>query len=192
MTTRRSLPAMLLAAVLLSGCASPEPRYYTLAAARDGIQGDPGGAPMWIEVAPVRVPERLNHSNLMLDEANGRLKLLERDLWSAPLPEEMRDALSRRLREGLNAVDVYQQDAPAKGPMFRISAQLVGMQAGIGMAARAELCWTVERRPDGRVAAGCTRSARPAAAGVEDVVAAYRQAVTDAAADIGSALRRMP
>ena len=58
--------AMALAVAGLGGCASPEPRYYSLAAGTPAATPSPASPsspstaaaqPVWIEVAPVRVPE---------------------------------------------------------------------------------------------------------------------------------------
>ena len=87
-------------AALLVGCASPEPRYYTLAQASGtgaaaAPQATPQGKPVWIEVAPVHVPERLNRAELVVGEdgsadGDSRLRRLELARWSAPLPDELR------------------------------------------------------------------------------------------------------
>lgn len=80
MMTRLTLlfPPALVAAALMNGCASPEPRYYTLAAspanAAAAVTGRASrtGGPLWIEVTPVRVPERLNRAQLVVRDGTGR------------------------------------------------------------------------------------------------------------------------
>ncbi|MDW3681378.1 PqiC family protein [Cupriavidus sp. CV2] len=184
------------AATVLAGCASPEARYYTLspaAEARPAAMPVPGQAPepVWIEVAPVRVPERVNRINLVLSNSSGRLKLLQQDRWSASLPDEFRDALSQRLQVSLGAVDTYQHGRPGAEPLYRVSAEVVQIDAAIDERVSAIVHWTVHRLPDGKVTVGYTRAELAAAGGVDGVVAAYQQVVINTAADIAAAVRSL-
>jgi len=198
--TRACALAALLAATLVAGCASPEPRYYTLAqgpavAASAAIPAVPNTEPLWIEVAPVRVPERLNRPQLVVrDSRNGNeagLKLLDLSRWSSPLPEEMRDALSQRLQASLGAVDTYQQGLADVEPVYRITTDVVRLDADIGQRAGATINWTVRRLPDGKVVSGRTESDLAAPGEVEGVVAAYREILGAAAGDIAAGLQSL-
>ncbi|KWD82079.1 membrane integrity-associated transporter subunit PqiC [Burkholderia ubonensis] len=182
-----------LGAFILTGCASPEPRYYTLeqmpagsavvekcsALATDSV---------WIEVAPVAVPERLNRANLILNQRDGTFKLLEQDRWLAPLPDELRDALSQRLQLSLRAVDIYQRDQSGVKPRYRVTAAVISMEAELGIRAGATINWTVQRIPDGKVTVGRTHADLPASDELGSLVVAYQQIVTKAAADIAMAV----
>lgn len=198
MTRHRLLLPLALGAALLAGCASPDPRYYTLAqgpAAAAGAEGQaaaparaPQAQPVWIEVAPVRVPERLNRPQLVVrDGKDGNaLKLLDLSRWSAPLPDELRDALSQQLQARLGAVDTYQQGLSEVAPVFRITTEVVRLDADVGQRAGAVINWTVRRLPDGKVKAGRTQAELPAPGAVDGVVAAYRQIVASTADDIAA------
>ncbi|TDF66376.1 membrane integrity-associated transporter subunit PqiC [Cupriavidus sp. L7L] len=178
------------ATTLINGCASPEARYYTLAAspsdaapagtARAGRSGDP----LWIEVTPVRVPERLNRIQLVVRDGNGGLKLSDTSRWTSPLPNELRDALSQQLQASLDAVDVYQRGLSATQPAFRVTTDVVALDADVGKRAAATIAWTVRRLPDGKVLSGRTETEVPAPGQVEGVVKAYRQILATTAADI--------
>lgn len=188
-----ALVALLVACgAVLGGCASPDPRYHTLAqdasvAATPGAV-TPGQEPVWIEVAPVRVPEGLNRTQVVVTDRGG-LQLLDLERWTAPLPDEMRDALSQRLQLMLGAVDTYQQGLSDVAPVFRITTDVVRLEAVLGQRASATLQWTVRRLPDGKVVAGRTVADLGAPADVEGVVAAYRQAVAAVASDIAGGVR---
>lgn len=196
MMKRCYLLPLLLITGWLTGCASPEPRYYTLA---QGPTASPAAAraprsadqPIWIEVAPVHVPERLNRQNLLLVNGQGALKLMEQDRWSAPLPDELRDALSQQLRSSLGAADIYQQGLSGIGPVYSITTEVVRMDGELGKRASAEFCWTVRRLPEGKVMADCTQAELPAPGGVEGVVVAYRKMVSNTAGDIATAIRTL-
>ncbi len=204
-------------ALLLGGCASSsEPRYYTLAhggeAAAAGaampatavVSGtsSPTGTgtgtgtgtsaasqPLWIEVAPARVPERLNRQQIVIGGADGRVTPLDMARWSAPLPDEWRDALSQRLQIVLGAVDVYQQGLSGVQPLYRITTEVVRLDAQPGTRVGATVNWTVRRLPDGRTLAGRTQAELPATGSGDDVagvVAAMRQVVADTATQIAA------
>jgi uncharacterized lipoprotein YmbA len=193
-----------LAAALLAGCASsPDPRYYTLAQGTDATAASAGQAatparaaraqPVWIEVAPVRVPERLNRPQLVVRDGKdgGELKLLDLSRWSAPLPDELRDALSQQLQARLDAVDTYQQGLSDVGPVYRITTEVIRLDAEVGQRAGAVINWTVRRLPDGAVSAGRTQAELPAPGAVDGVVAAYRQIVASTAADIAAGVESL-
>ncbi|MEK7695014.1 MAG: PqiC family protein [Pseudomonadota bacterium] len=186
---KRSLMLLALAAALLNGCASPEPRYYTLAstAAPAATSPTPGTQPIWIEVSPVRVPERLNRTQFVVADGNaGGVKMLDLSRWSAPLPDELRDALSQQLQAKLGAVDTYQQGLSEVEPIYRVTTEVVRLDADPGQRASASIAWTVRRLPDGKVLGGRTEAELPAPGQVDGVVNAYRQIVAATAADIAA------
>jgi uncharacterized lipoprotein YmbA len=195
---RRPVLLAALALALLGGCASPEPRYYTLAQGPSAAAAGaaiPTDNPIWIEVAPVRVPERLNRPQLVVRDANGgddaTLRLLDLARWSSPLPDELRDALSQRLQANLGAVDTYQQGLADVTPVYRITTEVIRLDADLGQRAGASINWTVRRLPDGKVVAGRTQAELPAPGSVDGVVAAYREIVSGAANEIASGLRSL-
>jgi len=196
--------AAVAAAALLAGCASSsEPRYYTLAPAADsGAAASapqasvPTSAPVWIEVSPVRVPERLNRAELVVGDdgagsGDSRLRRLDQARWSAPLPDELRDALSQRLQAVLGAQDTYRQGLSGVEPVYRVTTDVVRLDAAPGGQASAVINWSVRRLPDGKLATGQTRADLSAGSGVDGVVAAYRQILSTAAADIAGGVRTL-
>lgn len=197
MMMRQSMlvPLILVATVMIDGCASPEPRYYTLAAgSSDTATTVPAGirrtlAPRWIEVMPVRVPERMNRAQLMVrDGSGGGIKLLDTSRWTSPLPDELRDALSQHLQSSLDAVDIYQHGLPATTPAIRVTAEVVMLDADVGKRAAATIAWTVRRLPDGKILSGRTEAEVSAPGQVDGVVNAYRQILAVTAADIASSM----
>jgi uncharacterized lipoprotein YmbA len=183
--------AALAALAVLAGCASPEPRYYTLA---NGEATAPAAAttPIWIEVAPVRVPERLNRPQLVVaDGSEGGLKLLDLSRWSSPLPDELRDALSQQLQARLGAVDTYQQGLSEVTPVYRVTTEVVRLDGDLGQRAAATIAWTVRKLPDGKVLSGRTQTELPAPGQVDGMVTAYRQIVATTAADIAASVQSL-
>lgn len=194
----KRLPLVVATMAMMCGCASPQPHYYTLAttptpAARSATgQVHPSGGPLWIEVTPVRVPERLNRVQLVVrDDASGGVKLVETSRWTSPLPDELRDSLSQRLQSRLDAVDLYQHGLPPTQPAFRVTAEVVDLNAEVGKQATATISWTVRRLPDGKVLSGRTETVVPAPGQVEGVVNAYRQILAATTADIADGVQSL-
>jgi uncharacterized lipoprotein YmbA len=118
--------------------------------------------------------------------------MMEQDRWSAPLPDELRDALSQRLQASLGAIDTYyHRDASGVAPLYRVTVEVVRMDAEPGRSAGATINWAVQRFPDGKVAAGRTQAELLAPGGVDSVVAAYQRIVANTAADIATAIRSL-
>jgi len=191
-------PLAVAATALMNGCASPEPRYYTLASSpADAATAAAGrasrtGDPLWIEVTPVRVPERLNRTQLVLrDGTSGGVKVFDTSRWTSPLPDELRDALSQQLQSSLDAVDFYQHGLSATQRAYRLTTEVVSLDADVGKQAAATITWSVRRLPDGKILSGRTEKEVPAPGQVDGVVSAYREILAATAADIAAGVRSL-
>jgi uncharacterized lipoprotein YmbA len=199
----RSLaPASALAvlAAALSGCAgSPPVRYYTLTAPEQAGASAPApvSAPAGyaIDVAPVSVPAQADLPQLMLRSGSGELTAQYSDRWSAPLPNELRNALSLALTRQLGVPDVRRL-APAPGlPVWRVQVDVQRFDASTAGPAVIDATWRV-RPLQGADAGLLCRSridvpvAMPAGStGLEAVVVAEQQAVALLGRTIASAVQ---
>ncbi|MGO4307045.1 PqiC family protein [Cupriavidus sp. RAF12] len=200
MMKRLTMLVTLAVAVMttMNGCASPDARYYTLAASRSDAapavtgRASRSGNPSWIEVTPVRVPERLNRIQLVVrDGTGGGVKLSDTSRWTSPLPNELRDALSQQLQSSLDAVDVYHHGLSATQPAFRVTTEVVNLDANVGEWAAATIAWTVQRLPDGKALSGRIETEVPAPGQMEGVVNAYREILAATAADIAAGVQSL-
>nr|WP_315592756.1 PqiC family protein [uncultured Cupriavidus sp.] len=187
---------VLMAAVLgTTGCASPEPRYFTLAGPVESdavgeCRRDSSMPPLRIEVQPIRVPERLNRTNVLVRTGDA-VHILENDRWSAPFPDEFRDALSERLQDSLGACE-RQGSGPANSQEhYRISVDIVQVDADPDMPMGAVVNWRIRRVPDGRLQSGQSRVVLPASGSVRGLVRAYQRVVAAVAGDLCTAVSRM-
>ena len=119
MSFRRGL-AGAFALLLLSGCASPAPHYYTLTTAPEMPSAVPPPASFVLRVEPVMLPEQLNQPQLVMRKSNGEIRLSDDALWAAPLPEEIRSALSARLERSLNTTEISSLMPPAGKPVIAL------------------------------------------------------------------------
>ena len=178
--------ACLAAALLIAGCASAPDRYYTLAAPGGSVNPPPAiGAPVFIEMAPVAVPERLARPQLVVHPAGGRsaeVSLLEQHRWSSSFENELRDALSSGVAARLGAIDVTKGGRQPSTPAWRIAVQLRQFDAVENTRVDAAFSWTV-RRSDADLSATCQwRASEPVGNGI-DALAQGAQRVASNASD---------
>lgn len=180
--------------LLAAGCASPPDRYFTLAApvasradtAPTGAANAAGaaiGPPMFIELAPVAMAERLARPQMLVRKRGGaEVELLEQHRWASSFENEMRDALSSGIAARLGAVDLTKGGRQPAQPAWRIAVQLQEFDAVENTRVDAAFSWTV-RRSDGERSATCRwRGGEPVGGGI-DALAQGAQRVTAKAAE---------
>ncbi len=178
----------LAAVVVATGCASPPNRYYTLTAPTAVNQTTAkisGASPVFIELAPIAVPERLARPQMVVTPAGGRsaaLELLEQHRWTSSLDNELRDALASGIASRLGAIDVSRGGRPQSQPTWRIAVQLRQFDALENTRVDAAFSWTL-RRTDADRSAACQWSGSEAVGYGIDALALGAQRVTDQAAN---------
>jgi uncharacterized lipoprotein YmbA len=91
-----------LVTMLLGACASTPSNFYTLSVVGE-IQTTSSPKPS-VEpyvLGDISVPAAADQIPLVVQEADGRLLVLEYDRWGAPLSSQLQNALSRALTENL-------------------------------------------------------------------------------------------
>jgi len=180
--------AVVVAALLaLAGCASKPDNYYTLAspvASADAAPSTLGGtAPLYIELAPVAVPERFARPQMVVRQPGGsvQVEVLEQHRWASSFENELRDALSSGIAGRLGALDVTKGGRQASQPVWRIAVQLQQFDAVDGGRVDAGFSWTLRRSDEARTVV-CQLNIGEAVGGGMDAVAQGAQRVTAAAA----------
>lgn len=181
---RRLLSALPLAlALLAAGCATSTPdRYYTLAAPADAAPV-PAASPIFIELAPVAVPERLARPQMLVQRVGGgaEVAVLEQHRWSSSFENELRDALAAGIASRLGAIDVTKGGRQPSQPAWRIAVQLQRFDAIEATRVDAAFSWTV-RRSDAERSATCQwAGSEPVGQGI-DALALGAQRITSQAA----------
>jgi uncharacterized protein len=189
---RRSLRrlAPLGAAVLLAACASAPPdHFYTLSGGVTAAAPVAVADPVYIEVLGVVVPAQVRRSQLVVTEGPGRVDLLEQHRWSAPLADEIGQALSLRVSAALGAIDVYRTPRPAGAAAYRISTNVQRFESAPGAYALVDATWSVRR--DGSEAVLTCRSVFREAVGpgYDALVAGHRAALDKLGTAIAGAVR---
>lgn len=179
--------AFLALAAVLAGCASKPDNYYTLAspvAAADAAPSTLGGAaPLYIELAPVAVPERLARPQMVVRQPNGsvQVEVLEQHRWASSFENELRDALASGIAGRLGALDVTKGGRQTLQPVWRIAVQLQQFDAVDGGRVDAGFSWTLRRSDEARTLV-CQLNLGEAVGSGMDAVARGAQRVTAAAA----------
>ena len=167
----------LAAAALAAGCASAPDRYYTLAepvaATIPGAAGAAGAAEpvpasgLFIDIAPVAMPERLARPQLVVSRTGmpgAEVALLEQHRWTSSFESELRDALAAGIATRLGATDVTKGARLAGAPVWRVAVQLQRLDLIEDQRADAAFSWTV-RRADAERGTACRWSGTEAVAG---------------------------
>jgi len=193
-----------LAALLMVGCASvSQTRFYTLSApsgasvAKDTErysveEGQGKHKPIFIEVMPVSVPERLARPQLVVRSQilgqNTQLFILEQDRWSSNFNYELRDAFATGIANRTGALNETRGIRSADQPAYRIAIELGQFDAIVGERVQARFNWTITRSTDGRGTACYSAISEPVDGGIQGVVKGIQRVVSSVAADVSRSL----
>lgn len=184
-TVRPTALLLAAAAVLGTGCASKPDRYYTLAApAGLAAPAREAASPLFIELAPVAMPERLARPQMLVrkNAPGAEVELLEQHRWSSSFENELRDALASGVAARLGAIDATKGGRQTSQPVWRIAVQVRQFDAVQDARVDAALSWTL-RRSDAERTLSCQWSnTEPVEAGI-DALAQGAQRTASKAAD---------
>lgn len=109
----------LIAGAGLSACSStPVPSYYTISPT---VAALPANQVKLIELLPVAVPDRLDRSQIVIQDASGKSTMLDNQRWSSALSAELHDGLASGLQQALGAVDRYNSGMAGNQVAYRIA-----------------------------------------------------------------------
>jgi uncharacterized lipoprotein YmbA len=187
----------VMTALLAAGCASvPETRFYTLSIppgpSEIKIASRDASTPIFIDVLPVNVPERLARPQLVVRSKGPGLEtqlfILEQDRWSSPFNYELRDAFATGIANQTGAVNEARRGRVFDQPGYRIAIELSQFDARVGDRVQARFGWTITRSTDGRSAACYATVTEPVSGGIEGVVKGMQRAVASMVVDISTNL----
>jgi uncharacterized lipoprotein YmbA len=191
----------MMVALLAAGCVSvPETLFYTLSVpfepseARDALQR--ASTPVYIDVMPVTVPERLARPQLVVRSRGSgqetQLLLLEQDRWSSHFNDELRDAFAAGIANQTGAINetrgARQTGNTPDRPVYRIAVELGQFDAIVGDRVQARFGWAITRSTDGRSAACYAAISEPVSGGIEGVVKGVQRVVSSAVVDVSKNL----
>ena len=183
MTPIRHLWLPLLLVLTACSTTSAPARFYTLAqSATAATAADT--TPLFVEILPVRVPERLARPQIVVRNAgtdSAEVRILEHDRWSSHFNDELQDALAGAITARLGAVDVSRGVRPADAHSYRIAIELSQFDAVPDDRLQTSFSWSVQRSDTSAATACRTVLTQPVQGGVAGVVQGMRQAVAEVA-----------
>jgi uncharacterized lipoprotein YmbA len=180
----------MLAIACLAGCASPEPKLYTIAAVHGSVVS---GTPKVVLLRQIALAGFLDRQQIVRSSENYRLDVMANDWWGEPLGAMLGRVLVEELSQRLPGSSVYAEsgavsvspDASVELNVQRLDADAAG---NVVLAAQAAIVF--ERRRNAPV----TRSFRivvpQPSADVPGEVAAISAAVGQLADGLATMLRR--
>lgn len=180
---------VMLGALALSACGTTPTHFYTLLGPVD-LEAAAPTARFAVEVLPVDVPAQVDTRPLVLRAGNGQLAIEDAHEWAAPLPDELRQALSHDLTRTLGAQDVYGLPHADKQPLFRIKLVLTRFDSIYGRSAVIEGRWSVRDASGDIQPLTCSsQESQSVGNGYEALVEGHQRALAALAGQIADAVR---
>jgi uncharacterized protein len=192
----------LLAAMFLAGCASvgKKTTFYTLSVpsevqATESYLGHQA-KPIFIDVMPVIVPERLARPQLVINikDKETQLLILEQARWSSHFHYELRDAFAAHIARkigGQNEIREIRGIRARREPIYRIAIRLSQFDATLGGRVNAKFDWTIAHSTQARSAASYSVVSATAGTDIESLVKGIGSVVAAAAERIAETLMEM-
>lgn len=196
-----TMGSIALVASMAAGCASAPDRYYTLVAPMDAVALSPiaampaGAPPLYIELTPVDLPERLARPQLVVRRQDAgsstRIDILEQHRWTSSFENELRDALASGIASRLGAIDVTKGGKSTGQPVWRIGVQVRQFDAVENSRVDVDFGWTLKRSDLERGVTCRWTVSEPvgAASGIDGVAQAAQRVSARAAEAIGRDVR---
>ncbi|WP_095109737.1 membrane integrity-associated transporter subunit PqiC [Pseudomonas sp. Irchel 3E20] len=182
----------LAAALALSACSSAPTHYYTLIpAAHEGAVAAP--APGFeFEMQSVRIPVQVDQPQVVVRQGGGALAILETERWSAPLADELHDALALQMENKLGTRDLAGLAIAPGRERLALRTDVRRFDSLPGQYALVDVVWSLSLRGDGqpRRTLTCSSTLRQSAGvGIEALVLAHQQLVEQLATRIARTAR---
>jgi uncharacterized lipoprotein YmbA len=178
---------------VLTACASPPPRFYTLGADAPGMITDSTASPTFrIDVRPVKVPAAVARSQLVVQLNPSQLKVLEDDRWASSLQDEIRYALTAGVSQRAGAPGSPDEKAVVRGedvPEYEIAVDVQRFESWPDSHVLVDVVWNVRRSPDIETLTCRSVVSEPVSGGYQAIVEGHRHAIGAIAAQIAMVVR---
>ncbi|GJH18819.1 membrane integrity-associated transporter subunit PqiC [Caballeronia novacaledonica] len=185
-----SLLLTLSASAMLTACASPASRFYTLGGG-DARPVPSTQASFYFELAPVDVPQQVTKNQLVVQTSPAQVRVLEDERWASLPGDEVRRALSSDLTQQLGAIDVYGTPHPESVPVYRVKVNVRRFESWPGSQAVIDAVWSVRAAGSDTVLTCRTVAQERVDAGYDALVEGHRKAVDTLASAISAGVRSL-
>ncbi|MGT2477265.1 PqiC family protein [Paraburkholderia terrae] len=175
---------------VLTACASPPTRFYTLGADSESTTTTRTTSPAFlIDIRPVKVPAAVAKSQLVVQIEAARVKVLEDDRWASPLADEIRSALLADLTRQAGAPGGRAAVQRGDVPVYQVSVDVQRFESWPGSHALIDAVWSVRALNRAETLTCHSMVSQPVSAGYDALVDGHRRALRNIAAQIGEGVR---
>ncbi len=175
-------------AALLSACASPPSRLYTLTGSLP-----PGGPSrdIAVSVGPVSIPSEVDRPQFVVNEGPYRVRLDETRRWAAPLQDAIAGVLVANLSALLGTTRVTRFPATAATDAdYRVGIEVQSFESVPDSAATLVAVWRIRRTDGDKTVTGRTSVREPVSgADYDALAAAHSRALETLSREIAEALK---
>lgn len=182
------LIAVAILAAMLTACASPPSRFYTLTGSL------PTAEQSWniaISVGPVTIPAEVDRPQIVVNEGPYQVRLDETRRWAAPLQDGITGVLVANLSALLGTTRVTRfPGTAATGADYRVAIEVQRFESVPGSAATLVAVWRIARTGEDKTVTGRTSAREPVSgADYDALAAAHSRALETLSRDIAEALK---
>lgn len=172
---------------LLTACATPETRFYTLGAdAQPAVAKTTTSPALRIDVRPVQVPAAVARSQLVVQVNAAQVKVLEDDRWSSALPDEIRYALAARVSQQAGAFAASRGEAV---PVYQVGVDVQRFESWPGSHVLIDAVWSVSGSAGEETLTCHSAVSEPVSGGYQAIVDGHRRAINAIAAQMAEVVR---
>ena len=193
---RRVVLAWGAAVLLLSGCSSPEPRFYVLSGVPAPTRQIPGrGQDIAVGVGPVEFPDYLDRPQIVTRTGQNELQIADFDRWAEPLKHNATQVLAENLAVLLPSKKVVTYPWRRATPVdYQLIVKVIRFDRAEGGDSTLSTRWAV-MTGDGKselLNRESRYTERPAGASYGATVAAMNQTLARFSRDVAVAVKGLP
>ena len=175
---------------VLTACASPATRFYTLGTdAEPAIAANTTSPALRIDVRPVNVPAAVARSQLVVQVTPAQVRVLEDDRWSSALPDEIRYALAARVSQQAGASARSAVSRGEEVPVYQVGVDVQRFESWPGSHVLVDAVWRVSRSAGQKTLTCHSTVSEPVSGGYQAIVDGHRRAIDAIAAQIAKVVR---
>jgi uncharacterized lipoprotein YmbA len=178
---------------VLTACASPPTRFYTLGIDGESTISDRTSSPAFlIDMRPVKVPAAVAKSQLVVQVSVTQVKVLEDDRWASPLADEIRNALLGGVTRQVGALDGRAAVLTEDVPVYQVSVDVQRFESWLGSHVFIDVVWSVRKSNDTQTLTCHSVVSQPVSAGYDPIVEGHRRALRRIGTQIAEAVQEFP
>lgn len=184
--------AATLAVLLLAGCSSAKPRYYTLQAPSPAASSSlVDSAQPAVLVGPVNLPEAVDRSQFVLRTGDNTVDISDAHRWAEPLKSQIARVLIAQLSQQLGDRRVAALGMSAIGEQdWRVMLDIQSFESSLSDGAAIEARWTLSRAKGKAVNGRSVAREALDGEGHQALAAAHGRALARISRDIAAAVRQ--